>query len=227
VYESYKVHFDERLGTKFNGKLLGLWPFGPQVLFSKKPLTGLKDLKGMKVRVYDQSLAMFIEKLGAIPVPIGFSETQQSLARGVVDAAITGASSANSAGWPEVSEYFMPIGFQMGFNGYAINLDTWKKMSAGDQKKLQTAIDKLCDDIWEYSEFLFNDALRCNVGEEPCETVTKYKMKKVAVSSEDLKLVSEAVMSISYPNWLKVTEKTYPEAGKVWEKAVGPIVNQK
>jgi TRAP-type C4-dicarboxylate transport system substrate-binding protein len=227
VYDSYKTYFDERLRTKFNGKLLGLWPFGPQVLFSKKPLTSLKDLKGMKVRVYDQSLAMFIEKLGGIPVPIGFSETQQALARGVVDAAITGASSANTAGWPEVSEYFMPIGFQVGFNGYAINLDSWKKMSTADQKKLQTAIDKLCLDIWSYSEELFDDAVRCNVGEEPCKTVNKYKMKKVAVSKEDLKLVSDAVMTISYPNWVKVTEKTYPGAGNIWQKAIAPIIEKK
>jgi len=224
VYDAYRPHFDARLREVFNAHLLGLWPFGPQVLFSKKPINGLKDIKGLKVRVYDQSLAMFVESLGAIPVPIGFSEVQQALARGVVDAAITGASSANTAGWPEVTEYFMPIGFQVGFNGYAINMDTWKKLSASQQKQLQAAIDKLCDEIWVYSEEIFNDALRCNVGKEPCETVTKYNMKEVPVTEADLKLVSEAVMKISYPNWVKVTEKSYPDAAKIWKKALGPIL---
>jgi len=224
VYDAYRPYFDARLREVFNAHLLGLWPFGPQVLFSKKPIGGLKDIKGMKVRVYDQSLAMFVESLGAIPVPIGFSEVQQALARGVVDAAITGASSANTAGWPEVTEYFMPIGFQVGFNGYAINMDTWKKLSASQQKQLQAAIDKLCDEIWVYSEEIFNDALRCNVGKEPCETVTKFNMKEVPVTEADLKLVSEAVMKISYPNWVKVTEKSYPDAAKIWKKALGPIL---
>ena len=31
VYNGYKPYFDERLREKFNSKLLGLWPFGPQV----------------------------------------------------------------------------------------------------------------------------------------------------------------------------------------------------
>ncbi len=226
VYDAYRPSFDARLRERFNSRLLGLWPFGPQVLFSKKPISGLKDIKGLKVRVYDQNLAMFVESLGAIPVPIGFSEVQQALARGVVDAAITGASSANSAGWPEVTEYFMPIGFQVGFNGYAINLNTWNKLSADQQNKLQAAIDKLCDDIWEYSEEIFYDAIRCNVGKEPCKTVTKYNMKEVPVTDEDLKLVSDAVMKISYPTWAEVAEKSYPGAGAKWKEIVGPLLNQ-
>ena len=130
VYDLYSPHFDKVIQEKFNSRLLGLWPFGPQVLFCKKEIKGLRDIKGMKVRVYDQSLAQFIESLGAIPVSVGFSETQQALARGVVECAITGPSSANTAGWPEVSEYFMPIGFQVGFNGYIMNLNSWKKLDA-------------------------------------------------------------------------------------------------
>ena len=94
---------DKRLQEQFNTKLLGIWPFGPQVLFCKPEIAKLTDLKGHKVRVYDQNLANFVAKVGGTPVPIGFSEVHQSLARGVVDCAITGPSSANSAGWPEVT----------------------------------------------------------------------------------------------------------------------------
>lgn len=224
VYERYKVYFDERLQERFNAKLLGLWPFGPQVLFCKAPITGLKDIKGKKVRVYDQSLAQFVESLGAIPVAIGFSEAQQALARGVVECAITGASSANSAGWPEVTEYFMPIGFQVGFNGYAINLDTWNKLNADQQKRLQSAINGLNADIWIYSEELFNDALRCNVGEEPCTTVTKYNLKNVPVTSADLKLVSDAVGKISFPAWSAVCEKSMPGCADKWKQILGSLV---
>lgn len=227
VYERYKVYFDERLRERFNAKLLGLWPFGPQVLFCKPEISGLADIKGKKVRVYDQSLAQFVESLGAIPVAIGFSEAQQALARGVVDCAITGASSANSAGWPEVSEYFMPIGFQVGFNGYAMNLDTWNKLSADDQKKLESAINGLNADIWVYSEELFNDALRCNVGQEPCTTVTKYNMKNVPVGKEDLKMVADAVGKISYPAWSEVCEKSLSGCGDLWKQILGGLVGIK
>lgn len=224
VYDAYKPHFAERVKEKFNGHLLGLWPFGPQVLFCKPEISGLKDIKGKKVRVYDQSLAQFVESLGATPVPIGFSEVQQALARGVTECAITGASSANSAGWPEVTEYFMPIGFQVGFNGYAINIDTWNKFSAEEQGKIQAAFDKLNADIWKYSQELFEDALRCNVGKEPCTTVTKYDMKEVPVTAEDLKMVSNAVKDISFPAWSETCEKSYPGCADKWKEILGPVV---
>ncbi len=227
VYEAYKPHFAERIKEKFDAKLLGLWPFGPQVLFCKPEISSLGDIKGKKVRVYDQSLAKFVESLGATPVPIGFSEVQQALARGVADCAITGASSANSAGWPEVTEYFMPIGFQIGFNGYAMNMKSWNKLSAEDQGKLQAAFDTLVADIWTYSEEIFDDALRCNVGKEPCTTVTKYNMKDVPVTEADLALVADAVEKISFPAWSKTCEKSYPGCTDKWKEVLGPITGIK
>lgn len=227
VYDLYAPHFDKVIQEKFNSRLLGLWPFGPQVLFCKKEIKGLRDIKGMKVRVYDQSLAQFVESLGAIPVSIGFSETQQALARGVVECAITGPSSANTAGWPEVSEYFMPIAFQVGFNGYIMNLNSWKKLNADQQKKLQTAIDSLNKDIWEYSEEIFMDAVRCNVGKDPCTTVTKFKMKEVPVTDADKKLLSDAVAKISFPAWSAVCERSMPACGAKWKEILGPLTGIK
>src|SRR5919107_2008436 len=168
VVDAYREAFDKRLQERFNGKLLGIWPFGPQVVFCNTPINGLADLKGKKVRVYDQSLAKFIEQIGGVPVSISFGETQQSLQRGVVDCAITGPSSANSAGWPEVSTHFMPIGFQIALNAYAINLDTWKKFTPEQQAKLTAAFKQFENDVWAYSKELFDDAVRCNVGKEPC-----------------------------------------------------------
>ncbi|MFA7665689.1 MAG: TRAP transporter substrate-binding protein [Burkholderiaceae bacterium] len=227
VMDAYREPFDKRLQQRFNAKLLALWPFGPQVLFCKPEISGLADLKGKKVRVYDQSLAVFIEQLGGIPVTLAFGETQQGLQRGVVDCAITGASSANSAGWPEVSDYFMPIGFQSAVQAYAINLGTWNKMSADQQQKLMAAFDKLEKDIFAYSKELFDDALRCNVGKEPCTTVKKFSMKEVPVSEADKALVREAVSKVSFPAWAEVCERTYKGCGDIWKNALGDVTGIK
>ena len=56
-------------------KLLSIWPAGPQVLFCKKPITKLSDVKGLKVRVYDQNLAKFRRCLdfAATPLPANAS----------------------------------------------------------------------------------------------------------------------------------------------------------
>jgi TRAP-type C4-dicarboxylate transport system substrate-binding protein len=184
---------DARLQERFNTKLLGIWPFGPQVLFCNAPITQLSDIKGLKVRVYDQNLAAVIDSVGGIPVPLSFGEVHQSLALGVVDCAITGPSSANSAGWPEVTTHVLPLGFQMAINGYGINLNSWNKLNAEQQGTLEQAFSTLTDDIWQYSEELFEDAKRCNIGQEPCLYNNKFDLVEVPVTATDIALVRVAV----------------------------------
>ncbi len=227
VAKAYFQTVDERLQKQFGVKLLGVWPFGPQILMCSKPIEKLADVKGLKVRVYDQNLAKFIESLGGTPVPLAFPDTHQSLSLGVVDCAITGPSSANSAGWPEVTTHQLPIGFQMALNGYAITLKAWGKLKPDQQVKLQAAFDTLGDDIWKYSEELFQDALNCNAGKDPCTTGKKFKLKDVAVSPADVQLVRSAVGKVSLPIWAEVCDKTNPACSQKWKATVGPIVGVK
>ena len=223
VVNAYRDAMDKRLQERHGAKLLGVWPFGPQVVFCKIPIGGLGDLKGRKVRVYDQSLARFIEKIGGIPVTIPFGETQQALERGVTDCAITGPSSANSAGWPEVTTHFMPIGFQIALNAYAMSLPKWNSLAPEQQARFVKAFRALEDDIWVYSKELFDDAVRCNVGKEPCTTVKKYSMKEVPVRAADQQIIREALASVSFPTWSEICEKSYPGCTATWKKELGAI----
>jgi TRAP-type transport system periplasmic protein len=227
VAKAYTATLDQRLQKQFNVKLLGVWPFGPQVLFCKKPIAKLADVKGLKVRTYDQNLAKFIESLGGTPVPIAFAETHQSLSLGVVDCAVTGPSSANSAGWPEVTTHYLPIGMQMALNGYAITMDAWRKLKPDQQQKLQAAFDAFIEDVWKYSEELFVDASNCNVGKDPCTTGKKFTMVNVPVTQSDLDIVRKAVRDLSFPAWAEVCDKSNPGCSATWKKTVGPIVGMK
>ena len=227
VVDAYREAFDKRLQERHGGKLLGIYPFGPQVVFCKVPITGLADLKGKKVRVYDVSLAKFIEKLGGIPVTISFGETQQALERGVTDCAITGPSSANSAGWPEVTTHFMPIGFQIALNAYAMNLSKWNALSAEQKVKMLEAFKKFETEVWAYSKELFDDASRCNVGKEPCKTGKKFAMKDVPVRPADQQLIHEALTSVSLPTWGELCDKSYDKCSVTWRQVIGPLVGLK
>jgi TRAP-type C4-dicarboxylate transport system substrate-binding protein len=224
VANAYSKVLDERLQKQFGVKLLGVWPFGPQVFFCRKPIAKLADIKGLKVRTYDQNLAKFIESLGGTPVPIAFAETHQSLSLGVVDCAITGPSSANSAGWPEVSTHYLPIGVQIALNGYAVNLATWKRFTPEQQRKLQDAFDAQVEEIWRYSEELFIDASNCNVGKDPCTTGKKFNLVSVPVTAADLEIVKKSVQTISFPVWAEVCDKSNPGCSATWKKTVGPAV---
>lgn len=227
VYEAYFDTLDQRLQKQFQVKLLGAWPFGPQILFCKKPIGKLADLKGMKVRVYDQNLAKFIETVGGVPVPLSFTEVHQSLSLGVVDCAITGPSSANSSGWPEVTTHQYPIGFQMAVNGYAITLKAWSRLNAEQQRKMQAAFKTLTDDIWVYSQELTKDAMNCNAGKEPCTTGKKYNLIDVPVQQADLDTLRDAVATISVPTWAEICDKSNPGCSAAWKATVGKVVGIK
>ncbi|MEZ5722315.1 MAG: TRAP transporter substrate-binding protein [Paracoccaceae bacterium] len=219
--EKFAPAVDAALQEKFNTKLLGVWPFGPQVLFCEPEIASLSDLKGLKVRVYDQNLANFISLVGGTPVPLSFPEVQHSLARGVVDCAITGPSSANSAGWPEVTKYMLPIAFQLAMNGYGINLDTWNALSPEDQEKLQAAFDGLIADIWAYSEELFVDAVSCNTGGEVCGTGTTYDLTLVEPTEADIALIGTAVTEVSFPAWKEACDAVNEGCSASWLETVG------
>jgi TRAP-type transport system periplasmic protein len=227
VYDAYLPVLDQRLQKQFQLKLLGAWPFGPQMLFCKKPISGLADLKGLKVRVYDQNLAKFIETVGGTPVPLSFTEVHQSLSMGVVDCAITGPSSANSSNWPEVTTHQYPLGFQMAFNGYAISLKAWSRLKPDEQAKMQAAFTAMTDDIWVYSKQLTQDALNCNAGKDPCTTGKKFSLIDVPVRDSDIALVRDAVGTVSLPTWSAICDQANPGCSATWKSTVGKAVGIK
>ncbi|GLK86154.1 TRAP transporter substrate-binding protein [Ancylobacter defluvii] len=218
---AFQPFVDSRLQTQFNAKLLGVWPAGPQVIFCKPEVTGLADLKGLKVRVGDQSAANFVAKLGATGISMPFGEVQQSLARGVVDCAITGPASANSGGWPEATTTVLPIALQLAVNGYAVNQNSLKKFTPDQQAKLTAAIAELTTDIWAFSEELYEDAMRCNTGATPCNRGVSYKLKEAPASEADLKAVAGAVSDVSLPIWAKQCNAVAPACEQSWRTTVG------
>lgn len=227
VVLAYQAIVDERLQKNFNVKLLGVWPFGPQFIFCKPPITGLADLRGKKVRILDGVMAKVMEKIGATPVTMAFSEVSQGLSLGTIDCGVTGPSGANSAGWVESVTHVYPLAMQVAVQGYAITLAAWNSLSAEQQKKLQSAIEKLTEDIWVYSKELWADAMRCNAGQDPCNTAKKARLTTVQIQPQDVVLMKNIVREISFPAWAEACDKVNPGCSEAWKKAVGPIVGMK
>ncbi|QKV51944.1 TRAP transporter substrate-binding protein [Comamonas antarctica] len=224
VYDAYKGVLDTRLQKQFQVKLLGAWPFGPQILFCKKPVASLADLKGLKVRTYDQNLSKFMESVGATPVPLSFTEVHQSLSLGVVDCAITGPSSANSSGWPEVTTHQYGLGVQMAVNAYAISMKAWNKLKPEEQAKLQAAFTKLTDDIWAYSQELTIDAMDCNTGKPSCKLNKPYKLVDSPLKEADKKTLTDAVARISVPTWAEICDKANKSCSADWKATAGKVL---
>jgi len=221
--DAYRDVFDKRLQQRFNTKVLTLWPFGPQIFYSSKPLTGISDFKGMKIRTFTPSMAALVQHFGATAVTLQFSEVYAALQRGVVDAAVTAPMAGNTGNWPEVTTHQYPLAVSGSVQGHFVNLDYWKRLPPEVQKKLLTHFKQLEDDMWNLSNSVSGDALLCNTGHADCQKAKKFSMALVSVSQEDLDKIHAAVSEVVLPLWKSTCEKVYPECSSVWNETVGKV----
>ena len=221
--ESYRDVFDQRLQEKFNAKVMTLWPFGPQMFYCNAKINGVDDLKGLKIRSFTPSMSAMLEYFGATPVTLGFSEVYPALQKKVVSCGVTSPTSSNTGKWMEVTTHFMPLSVSGAVQGHFMNLDTWNKMSSSEQAKLEKGFKKLENDLWDLANTVNDDAMRCIVGEEPCEKHTKYNLKRVTLSDADTAKVKEAALKVVLPTWKKTCNSVDKNCTDTWNKTVGKV----
>jgi len=91
LYKAQKPALDKLLAGQ-GMKLLYAVPWGPQGIYSKKPLSSVADMKGLKWRAYSPATAKIAELVNATPVTIQAAELSQALATGVVDSYMSSLS---------------------------------------------------------------------------------------------------------------------------------------
>lgn len=217
---AYRDVFTKRVETKFNVKVMSLWPYGPQVFYCKPKITGLADLKGLKVRTYTPSMSALIEAVGGIPVALSFKEVYPGLQRGIADCAITSPTSGNTGNWPEITTHYLPLGISWSVNAHFMNLDSWKKLTPEQQDKLAAAFKDVEKSFWDLARDNTGDANSCNVG-GPCKNYKSFNMTMVKPSKEDEALLGKASSTAVLPTWAKTCSKVEPDCVKIWNDTVG------
>ncbi|NJN46492.1 MAG: TRAP transporter substrate-binding protein, partial [Candidatus Competibacteraceae bacterium] len=170
--------------TRFNSHVLAIAPYPPQIVFCNRDISGLDDLKGLKVRASGRMTAKFLEALGAEGVNVSFAEVPGALQKGVVDCAVTGAGSGYSAGWWEVSTHLLPIPLG-GWDPVvtAINLEKWDSLPTDTQQLIQTEITANYEDpAWAAAQGALDNDIACLTGNGTCTSGEARSMKQVAVS---------------------------------------------
>lgn len=223
LVEAYSPILDRILQKHFNSKLLGTWPFGPQVFFCGKRITGLKDLAGLKVRVGSENFEPLIASQGGIPVVMPFEDVKDSLKNGLVDCAITSATSGNAAGWPQYSTHYFGLGMQMGVNGYVVNLDLWNRLSERQQALLESKLKEHVDSIWDSVEALHKTMSSCNVG-GACSRGIQYELVNVTPSKADYQRLSDTFEQTTFKDWAEKCDRVHPGCSDDWRKAVSPVL---
>ena len=102
-------------------KLLYTVPWPPQSLYSAKPVNGLKDLKGTKMRAYNPATSFIANSLGAQPVTIQLAELPAALATGGVDNFLTSSASGIDSKLYESVKYFYAVAAWLPRNAVVVN----------------------------------------------------------------------------------------------------------
>ena len=108
--------------------------------FTKAPVAGIEDLKGMKLRVSnDPVMNGLVESLGASPTVVSFGELYSALNTGVCDGAEQPIANYKSNAFPEVANNLILDGHTLGAIQVVITDTAWNKLTPAQQAVLYEA----------------------------------------------------------------------------------------
>jgi len=133
-------HF-HKLGEYKGVKLIGVYTHGPGQMFTKKPVNGINDIKGLKIRTGGGVAEQVANALGASAFVKPAPESYELLKSGVADGVFFPLESIVSFKLETVLEQatLFPGGMYSSAFGFFMNEGKWNKLSKQDQ----AAIEKL------------------------------------------------------------------------------------
>ena len=203
--QKYKV-LDGEIGQnisdsleKYNIVSLGYWEAGSRNFYTtKKPITCVADMKGMKIRVQQSDIAIkMVETLGAAATPMSYNEVYQGLQTGVIDGAENDFVSYYTSGHYEVAKYFSMDGHMAPPAMLIMSKTVWDKMSENQQNAIQEAAKEARE--WQRQAMQdYQEESRKAVEEKGCEVI-----------DVDVKEFQDAVapMYDDYPQYKDVIEQ--------------------
>ena len=162
----------QELGLPVRGIFYGEEGF--RHFFTVKPVSGIADFKGLKLRVSnDPVMNGLVEGLGANPTVVSFGELYSALQTGVVDGAEQPIANYKSNAFPEVANNLILDGHTLGAVQAVITDNAWNKLTENQQVAvMEAAADTQAfnADLSETAENKVLDELKssgCNVIDVP------------------------------------------------------------
>jgi TRAP-type C4-dicarboxylate transport system substrate-binding protein len=130
-----RPYFDKS-AQKWGQKILYIAPWPGAGLWTKKKITNIEELKGLKTRTYDKNGALVMEAVGATPFALPFSEVYTSLQTGLIDSVMTSTPTAVDGKFWEVLKYYEPLNITIATNMVTVNLKAFNKLPKAQQDAL-------------------------------------------------------------------------------------------
>ena len=202
--ETARPYFD-KAAEKWGQKILFISPWPGAGVWTKRPVTSVDDMKGLKTRTYDKNGALVVEATGGTPYALAFSEVYASLATGVIDSVITSTPTAVDAKFWEVLKHYQPINITIATDMINVNLKAFNKLDKKTQDALVQAGREMEEAMWKKV---------VELDKEKLAICTKNGMETSTPSPEYLKSLSAVTEKIR-ADWLK---DATPEAKALYEE---------
>jgi TRAP-type C4-dicarboxylate transport system substrate-binding protein len=141
----------EKVAARNNQKILYAVPWPTQYLHLKVKVSNVEGLKNIKIRVPDKGGIDTMNALGMAAVMIPWGETIPALASGAVAGVATSAVSGVDGKFWEFMKYVHPTNHVWSSQMLTVNLDSWKALSADQQKLVADIAAKMEPDFWANS----------------------------------------------------------------------------
>lgn len=174
-------------------KLLYTVPWPAQSLYSVKPVTALKDLKGTKMRAYNPATSVIASQVGAQPVTIQLAELSAALATGTVDNFLTSSASGVDSKLYESVKYFYGVAAWLPRNAVVVNQKAFDSLDKATQDAVMAQAAIAEQRGWAMSEQKDQEYLK----------ELAAKGMQVDVSAENLKKELKAVGERMTADWIK------------------------
>jgi len=221
---AYREVIDRQMQKNWNAKLLAFGGNTPQVLWCREVVGGLDSFKGKKIRVFNNTMRDFLGGLGATAVSMAFAEVVPALNNGVVDCAVTGSLSGNTAGWNEVTKSIYPMSLGWSINVLAVNLSSWNRLDPKVQQFILGQTKAYEEKMWATIKTITAEADNCNTGQQPCTMGKLAKSTIVPVKPEEAETHKKLVEGAVLAGWAK---RCGAECAKEWNETVGKLLGLK
>ena len=153
----YWKYFD-KVGEYKGVKLLGVFTHGPGQMFTKRPVSGINDIQGLKIRTGGGIAEAVAKALGTSAFVKPAPESYELLQSGVADGTFFPLESVVSFKLETVLEQatLFPGGMYSSAFGFFMNEDKWNKLSKQDQDAIisvsREPLARLAGKAWDATD---------------------------------------------------------------------------
>jgi TRAP-type transport system periplasmic protein len=166
AYSRIHWKYFQKVGEYRGVKLLGVFTHGPGQMFTKKPVAGIGDVQGLKIRTGGGVAEQVAKALGASAFVKPAPESYELLSSGVADGVFFPLESIISFKLDTVLEQatLFPGGMYSSAFGFFMNEEKWNKLPKQDQEAIEKLsgeyIARLAGNSWDEADRKGMEALK-------------------------------------------------------------------